>query len=71
MRVSLVVPWVLEPPFALKMFFASVVDLSTCSFVVPSFARESAASLPGTLQWEGIYCRVTVWFVQLVGCLLA
>ena len=35
------------------------MDLSTCSFVVPSFARESAASLPGTLQWDGIHCRVT------------
>ena len=37
------------------------MDLLTCSFVVPSFAKESAASLPGTLQWEGINCRVTVW----------
>ena len=37
------------------------MDLSTCSFVVSSFARESAASLPGTLQWDGIHCRVTAW----------
>ena len=40
------------------------MDLSTCSFVVPSFARESAASLPGMLQWEGIHCRVTAWLLQ-------
>ena len=40
------------------------MDLSTCSFVAPSFARESAASLPGTLQWEGIHCRLTAWPLQ-------
>ena len=40
------------------------MDLSTCSFVVPSFARESAASLPGRLQWDGIHCRVTAWRLQ-------
>ena len=40
------------------------MDLSTCSFVVPLFARESAASLPGRLQWDGIHCRVTAWRLQ-------
>ena len=40
------------------------MDLSTCSFVVPSFARESAASLPGRFQWDGIHCRVTAWRLQ-------
>ena len=41
------------------------MDLSLCSFIVPSFARESAASLPGTLQWERIHCRVTEWLLQM------
>ena len=40
------------------------MDLSTCSFIVPFFARESAASLPGRLQWDGIHCRVTAWPLQ-------
>ena len=40
------------------------MDLSTCSFVVPSFARESAASFKGRLQWDGIHCRVTAWRLQ-------
>ena len=40
------------------------MDLSPCFFVVPFFARESAASLPGTLQWDGIHCRMTVWPLQ-------
>ena len=40
------------------------MDLSTCSFVVLSFARESAASLPGMLQLEEIHGRVTAWPLQ-------
>ena len=40
------------------------MDLSTCSFVVPSFARESAASWSGMLQREGIHCRVIAWLLQ-------
>ena len=32
--------------------------------VVPSFARESAASLSGSLRWDGIHCRVTAWPLQ-------
>ena len=33
-------------------------------FGAPPFARESAASLPGALQWKEIHCRVTAWLLQ-------
>ena len=39
-------------------------DLSPCPFAVPCIARESAASVTGTLQLEGIHCRMTVWLLQ-------
>ena len=39
-------------------------DLPACNLAVPSFARESAVSLPSTLQWEGISCSVTAWLLQ-------
>ena len=44
--------WVFIPPLAVllgleDLHFRYLVDLSTCSFVVPSFARESAAPLQG------------------------
>ena len=65
------VPWVLAPPLAVLLglegglHFRLAVGLSTCSFVVPSFARESAASLPGKLQWEGIQCPHMIPFICL------
>ena len=31
---------------------------------MPSVARESTASLPGTLQCYGIHGRVTAWLLQ-------
>ena len=45
--------------------FFKVVDLSSCSFVVPSFARVSAVSLSNTLQWVGIHYKAIVWAMQM------
>ena len=44
-RVSLAVTCVLVPPLA-SVGFEDGLHLSTCSFIVSSFVRESAASMP-------------------------
>ena len=40
------------------------MDLSFWAYVVPSFARVSAVSLPWMPQWDGIHWRITVCFIQ-------
>ena len=41
-----------------------VVELSFWAYVVPSFARVYAVSLPWMSQWDGIHWRITVCFIQ-------